>query len=955
ATQLTNAVFVDYTVKFAHAITGLTVNNFDLTQTGIGGAYVNSISGSGTTYTVNVGTGGGDGSLALNLTNTTGIAPGISNSLPFAGESYTIDKTAPVTPADLAAVSGNTQNVITWTGNGESDLNKYNLYAGSGGSTAILIATLTAGTNTYAHTGLTNGLQYYYHIEAVDNATNVSTPGNVIYQTPRADQAITLASSDTKVYGTADYNPGATSGTSGTNPIVYTSSNPAVAMIFSGMVHIFGVGTTTITASQGGSDAFNAAPDVTQTLTITAKPIAVTADAKVKVYGTADPALTYTFTPALVNGDAFTGALTRTSGENSGTYAVNQGTLALNPNYSITYTTANLNITAKPVTVTADAKTKVYGAADPALTYTVSPALIAGDVFTGALSRTSGENVGTHAVNQGSLALSTNYTLTYAPANLTITAKPVTVTADAKTKLYGAADPALTYTVAPALVTGDAFTGALSRTSGENTGTYSIGKNTLALNSNYTLTYVGANFTIAAKALVITADNKSRQQGVANPPLTASYAGFINGETNAVLTTQPSLSTTATLASPQGSYPITASGAVAQNYSISYVPGILSVTPGNVTGTAFTAAALYENMPASSMAGTLSATSDDPNATFTYTLVTGAGSTDNALFSITGNQVLTNGSLDFENKPVYSIRIRTTTQFGLSADQVFTISLLDVNEIPTLSQIAPQIVCYTTDMLSVALSGISAGPDANQSVALSVSTNNANLFNSLTVTGNAGSGVLNYTLKQGITGNATVTVTVKDNGGTANGGVDTYTRVFTITVNALPVVTISSDKGSNDLSLGATAVLTATGGVSYQWATAAGIVSGQNTANLSVRPLVNTTYTVTVTNASGCTTTSSFNINVLSDFRMLEESNIVTPNGDGVNDNWIVKNIELYPNNQVTVFDKGGRVVFTAKGYQNSWDATVNGSPLNEGTYYYILDFGDGKGKRKGFITIVRD
>ena len=88
-----------------------------------------------------------------------------------------------------------------------------------------------------------------------------------------------------------------------------------------------------------------------------------------------------------------------------GTYAINQGTLALNGNYTLTYISADLTIGAKTVTVTAAAKSKTYGDADPALTYTSAPALVTGDSFSGSLSRSPGENVGTYAINQGTLAL----------------------------------------------------------------------------------------------------------------------------------------------------------------------------------------------------------------------------------------------------------------------------------------------------------------------------------------------------------------------------------------------------------------------------------------------------------------------------------------------------------------------------------------------------------------------
>src|SRR5438093_6639318 len=127
----------------------------------------------------------------------------------------------------------------------------------------------------------------------------------------------------------------------------------------------------------------------------------------------------------------------------------------------------------------AEAKTKVFGNADPGFTYTSSNP---GVTLTGALSRGAGENVGTYAITQGTLSAGSGYTITYVGADLTITAKAITVTADAKTKVFGAADPALTYTSSDPAA---AFTGSLSRAAGENVGTYAIGQGTLSAGSNY--------------------------------------------------------------------------------------------------------------------------------------------------------------------------------------------------------------------------------------------------------------------------------------------------------------------------------------------------------------------------------------------------------------------------------------------------------------------------------------
>ncbi|MCX3265980.1 gliding motility-associated C-terminal domain-containing protein [Pedobacter agri] len=81
-------------------------------------------------------------------------------------------------------------------------------------------------------------------------------------------------------------------------------------------------------------------------------------------------------------------------------------------------------------------------------------------------------------------------------------------------------------------------------------------------------------------------------------------------------------------------------------------------------------------------------------------------------------------------------------------------------------------------------------------------------------------------------------------------------------------------------------------------------------------------------------------------------NNILTPNGDGKNDFFFIKGLEKYPANKLTIFDRGGRTIFSTFNYQNDWDGYLNGRPLMEDTYYYILDLGV-DGTIKGFISIL--
>lgn len=87
----------------------------------------------------------------------------------------------------------------------------------------------------------------------------------------------------------------------------------------------------------------------------------------------------------------------------------------------------------------------------------------------------------------------------------------------------------------------------------------------------------------------------------------------------------------------------------------------------------------------------------------------------------------------------------------------------------------------------------------------------------------------------------------------------------------------------------------------------------------------------------------------------INATNILTPNGDGKNDVWIVEEIEKYPDNEVTVFDRGGRTVFYTRNYKNDWNGFFAGTRLAEDTYYYAIKLNkNGKsGIVKGFITIL--
>ena len=353
--------------------------------------------------------------------------------------------------------------------------------------------------------------------------------------------------------------------------------------------------------------------------------------------------------------------------------------------------------------------------------------------------------------------------------------------------------------------------------------------------------------------------------------------------------------------------------------------------------------------PAGTAVGKLSA-ADAGGALQNWTIATdGSG----GAFAIDGSGNITvKDAAILKSKAGTKVSITVTVSDGLntSAPAQVTVNILSlfVNKAPTLDEIADESNCAGTAAHTIQLTGMSA-VEPGQTYTLAVAADQP-YFDKLTVTA---AGLLTYQLKPDITsGTANITVTIKDNGGTENGGADTRQRTFSITVNSLPAVSISSDKGNN-ISKGDIIRLTATGGGSYSWAPADGIISGQQSAVLQVRTIANTTYEVTVTNAAGCSNTGSIDITTIADFKV-EATNILSPNGDGRNDKWVIRNLDSYPDNEVKIFDRTGRMVYQRRNYSNDWDGTMNGKPLAEGTYYYILTISGNTKTAKGYITIIR-
>ncbi|WP_264538480.1 MBG domain-containing protein [Flavobacterium sp. N1736] len=789
-----------------------------------------------------------------------------------------------------------------------------------------------------------------------DNYTVVYVDGSL------AVTAATLtitANNDTKAYGTI--NPALTATYTGfvngdtetgltTLPVISTTATINSA-----------VGIYPITASGATSDNYTI-NYVDGALTITTATLIITANDATKVYGEANPNLTVSYS-GFLNGDTAASLTTQptisTIADTSSPVGIFPITAsgALSPNYAISYVDGSLTITTATLTITADNETKIYGEVNPPLTLTYT-GFVNGDTNANLSAQPStttigvlNSAVGTYPIT-ASGALSSNYVINYVDGTLTVTAATLTITADNQTKIYGTANPILTANYA-GFVNGDTSASLTTQpviiTTGDinsAVGTYPITASG-ATSNNYTFVYVDGTLTVTTAALTITANDNTKVYGTVNPALTAAYSGFVNGDTNASLTTQPVISTIAGLGSAVGTYPIKANGAVSNNYTISYVDGNLTITEALLTITADNKTKIYgEANPllTASYTGfvngdtnanlstqpTISTTANTASPVGSYPItVSGAVSSNyiisyvNGILAVTPSSDANLANLTISNdvlSPAFSPNVTSYTATVGSETNSVTIT-------PTSENLSAAIT----------VNGVVV-PTGNPSNAIALVTGPNIIVTQVTAQDGVTIKTYTITVTRAVLNDATL-VDLSISEGILNPAFDPAVTNYTATVESniasVAVTSLLSDPS---------AVMTLNGiAVNDGESRELPLIAGDNIIKVEVTAedgITKKTYTVII------------NRKVLPD--KVAGTNILSPNGDGVNDYWEIKDINLYPNNSVTVYDRGGRIVYAKNNYNNTWDGSYTGSPLNDDTYYYLINLGDGLPKIKGFITIIR-
>ena len=390
-----------------------------------------------------------------------------------------------------------------------------------------------------------------------------------------------------------------------------------------------------LTANQGNY-LFVEAPANGTAFTVTPAALTVTALADTKTYNglayAGGQGVTYA---GFRNGDSATGLAGSLAYVGTSQGAINAGSYAITPtglssaNYTVSFVDGALTVAKASLTVTGGNSTRVYGAVNPGLTSTIS-GFVNGETFSstgisGAASvttvATATSNVGNYAIvpAAGTLAAA-NYSFgSFVNGTLAVTPATLTVTANAATRLYGAADPAFSGSVS-GFVNGDtlatATTGTLlftsAATAASNVGSYALtGIDLLAKHGNYVFVQDAANaaaLTVTPAPLTATAISDTKTyDGVAYAGGAGlTYGGFRNGDTAASLAGTATYSGNSQGATNVGSYVLTPGGLTSPNYTISYAPGTLTVNPAVLTATLASSDKVYDGNTSATGSLTLS-------------------------------------------------------------------------------------------------------------------------------------------------------------------------------------------------------------------------------------------------------------------------------------------------------------------------------------------------------------
>ena len=190
----------------------------------------------------------------------------------------------------------------------------------------------------------------------------------------------------------------------------------------------------------------------------------------------------------------------------------------------------------------------------------------------------------------------------------------------------------------------------------------------------------------------------------------------------------------------------------------------------------------------------------------------------------------------------------------------------------------------------------------------------------------------------------TYSVIVRDANGCTGEATITIADAQMLTLNAEVEASSCPDTPDGSVSL------TITGGTEPY-----NIIWSDNAVTAERQNMLPGTYTVVVTDINACAALLTIEVGFTGLFSCLRIPQIITPNNDGYNDEWIIGNIDLYPDAEVRIYNRWGKLVFYGKNMlSNPWDGRSDGTLVPTDSYYYILYLNDGSEPRSGVISVIR-
>jgi hypothetical protein len=555
---------------------------------------------------------------------------------------------------------GETTDCTVDVGNGATGTTTWTINGGAWTTQTLSGGTASAGgLKGYSAGSYTIGVTY--NGDSNNNTASTSTTLTISKATPSVSDTcspnpITYGGSNSICTGYAS-----DSGTvTGTLSFTINGSAWATETLFSGLAtapqfnSTYGIGTYTVGVSYSGDSNNNAASSsttltiskATQTITFTAPGSPVTYGVSpISLSATASSGLAVTFSvssgPCSASGSTLT-----VTGTGTCVVAANQ---AGNSDYSAAaQVTQSVTVTAAVLTVTANSASRAYGAANQAFSYLVTgyvngdTSSVVGGSAAETTSATSTSAPGSYSITFSSEALTaTNYTFSYVSGTLTVSqaSQAITFNAPASPVNYGVSPISLGATASSGLAVTFSVSSGPCTVSGSTLTVSGAGTCVVAANQAGNADYTAAatvshSIAVNAAVLTVTPNNASRAYGAANPSFTASFSGFVNGDTLSVLSGAPSLTATATPTSAPGSYTITSAAGTlaASNYTFSFANGTLtvSVATQTITFTAPVSPVTYGVSPIS-----LSATASS-GLSVTFSISSGPCGVSGSTLTVTG-------------------------------------------------------------------------------------------------------------------------------------------------------------------------------------------------------------------------------------------------------------------------------------------------------------------------------